>query len=53
MLKLLSRNAFFFGQYIKLSRMEGNLSCVAKLELSNPKKKNALSIALLDEVYFY
>jgi len=30
--------------------MQGNLSTVAKLELSNPKKKNALSIALLDEV---
>lgn len=45
------KNIFSFSnQFIKLTRMQGNLSTVAKLELSNPKKKNALSIALLDEV---
>lgn len=39
-----------FSQYIKLSRMDGKYSGIAKLELDNPKKKNALSVALLDEV---
>lgn len=47
------KNIFAFGQFIKLSRREGNLSCVAQLELANPKKKNALSLALLDEVTLF
>jgi hypothetical protein len=46
--KLLIKQSYLFSQYIKLSRMTDKLSCVAKLELANPKKKNALSIALLD-----
>ena len=39
-----------FSQFIKLTRMEGKYNAVAELELDNPKKKNALSMALLDEV---
>lgn len=50
MLKFINKNTFLFSQFIKLTRLEGNLSTVAKLELNNPKKKNALSFALVDEV---
>ena len=41
---------FNFSQFVKLTRMDGKYNAVAKLELDNPKKKNALSVALLDEV---
>lgn len=53
MLKYITNSKYLFGQFIKLSRMEGKLDKVAKLELANPKKKNALSAALLDEVGIY
>lgn len=41
-------NKFRFSQFVKFTRLEGKHSAVAQLELDNPKKKNALSIALLD-----
>lgn len=50
MLRSIAKSKYLFGQFIKLARMEGKLDKVAKLELANPKKKNALSAALLDEV---
>ena len=43
--KTISRS---FSQFVKLTRMEGKYNAVAQLELDNPKKKNALSMALLD-----
>ena len=39
-----------FSQYIKLSTYEAQKVPIAKLELDNPKFKNALSIDLLNEV---
>lgn len=33
-----------FSQYVKLTRYSGQFEQVAKLELDNPKKKNALSV---------
>jgi hypothetical protein len=47
----LSKNInFCFSQLVKLSNYEGQFSNVAKLELDNPKKKNALSVELLSQV---
>jgi hypothetical protein len=40
----------FFSQYVKLSRYTGQFENVVKLELDNPKKKNALSVDLLSQV---
>ena len=40
----------FFSQYVKLTRYTGQFENVAKLELDNPKKKNALSVDLLSQV---
>jgi hypothetical protein len=39
-----------FSQYVKLSHYNAPFDKVAKLELDNPKLKNALSIDLLAEV---
>ena len=41
---------FLFSQYVKLSTYEGPFDKVAKLELDNPRFKNALSVDLLDQV---
>ena len=51
MLKNLTKSLYNqFSQFVKLTRMEGKYNAIAQLELDNPKKKNALSMALLDEV---
>ncbi len=48
----LARNiSYHFSQYVKLSTYKAPFEQVAKLELDNPKLKNALSIDLLAEVY--
>ena len=39
-----------FSQFVKLSKYEAPFDQVAKLELDNPKKKNALSVDLLAQV---
>lgn len=39
-----------FSQLVKLSNYDGHLSTVCKLELDNPKKKNALSVDLLSQL---
>jgi enoyl-CoA hydratase/carnithine racemase len=41
---------YSFGQYIKLSKYTEKYQNIAKLELDNPKKKNALSVDLLTEL---
>jgi enoyl-CoA hydratase/carnithine racemase len=41
---------YSFSQFVKLTRYEGAFDKVAKLELDNPKKKNALSVDLLNQV---
>ena len=41
---------YSFSQFVKLTRYEGAFDKVAKLELDNPKKKNALSVDLLSQV---
>jgi len=41
---------YSFSQFVKLTRYEGVFDKVAKLELDNPKKKNALSVDLLSQV---
>jgi hypothetical protein len=41
---------FLFSQ-VKLSRYDGAFDKVAKLELDNPRFKNALSVDLLAEVF--
>jgi hypothetical protein len=35
---------FLFSQFVKLTNYTGQFEHVAKLELDNPKKKNALSV---------
>lgn len=50
MFNLITKSLAPFSQFVKLTRLEGNLNKVARLELANPKKKNALSLALLDDV---
>ena len=42
---------FLFTQFVKLSRYDGPFDKVAKLELDNPRFKNALSVDLLSQVY--
>ena len=42
---------FLFSQFVKLSRYDGPFDKVAKLELDNPRFKNALSVDLLSQVY--
>ena len=47
----LTRNVnFLFSHLVKLSHYPAPFDQVAKLELDNPKKKNALSIGLLSHV---
>ena len=41
-----------FSQLVKLSNYTGQFDKVAKLELDNPKLKNALSVDLLSQVKF-
>jgi enoyl-CoA hydratase/carnithine racemase len=41
---------FLFSQLVKLSTYPAPFEQVAKLELDNPKKKNALSVELLSQV---
>lgn len=41
---------FLFSQFVKLSNYPAPFEQVAKLELDNPKKKNALSVELLSQV---
>ena len=41
---------FFFSQMVKLTNYEAPFDKVAKLELDNPKFKNALSVDLLNQV---
>lgn len=41
---------FCFSQLVKLTNYSGQFANVAKLELDNPKKKNALSVDLLAQV---
>ena len=50
MMKLTKSVHFLSSQYIKLTNYPGKFDQVAKLELDNPKKKNALSIDLLAQV---
>ena len=45
--------SYQFSQFVKLTNLEGKYANVAKLELDNPKKKNALSISLLDQVFYF
>lgn len=47
---MIRKIAFKFSQFIKLSNYEDKYSNIAKLELDNPKKKNALSIDLLNQL---
>ena len=42
-----------FSQLVKLTKYEAPFDNVAKLELDNPKKKNALSVDLLSQVLFH
>ena len=49
-MRIIHRNRFLFSQFVKLSQMEGKYQNIAKLELDNPKKKNALSADLLAQV---
>jgi enoyl-CoA hydratase/carnithine racemase len=44
------RISYSFSLYIKLSTYQDKYINIAKLELNNPKKKNALSIDLLNEL---
>jgi hypothetical protein len=39
--------SYGFSQFIKLSKYTEKYQNIAKLELDNPKKKNALSVDLL------
>ena len=47
---MIRRVSYQFSQYIKLSNYSDKYANIAKLELDNPKKKNALSIDLLNEL---
>jgi methylglutaconyl-CoA hydratase len=47
---LTSRLSRYFSQWVKVSPYSGQFSGVAKLELDNPKKKNALSVDLLSQL---
>jgi enoyl-CoA hydratase/carnithine racemase len=40
-------SSYGFSQFIKLSKYTEKYQNIAKLELDNPKKKNALSVDLL------
>ena len=42
---------FLFSHLVKLSTYEAPFDKVAKLELDNPKFKNALSVDLLNQVF--
>ena len=44
------RLQFAFSQMVKLSNYSDKFQHVAKLELDNPSKKNALSVDLLNQV---
>jgi len=47
----IARNiGYNFSQWVKLTNYSAKYEQVAKLELDNPKKKNALSVDLLQEV---
>ena len=50
---LLSKFCHTKSHLVKVSNLEGKYSSIAQIELNQPKKKNALSIALLDEVNVY
>ena len=47
---MIKRVNFMFSQLVKLSNYTGQFDKVAKLELDNPKLKNALSVDLLSQV---
>lgn len=47
---LASRLTRSFSQWVRITPYEGQFSAVAKLELDNPKKKNALSVDLLSQL---
>jgi len=47
---MLRQLSYKFSQYIKLTNYSDKYANIAKLELDNPKKKNALSIDLLAEL---
>lgn len=44
MMNLTGRISRCFSQWVRVSAYEGQFSGVGKLELDNPKKKNALSV---------